>query len=390
MVNVVIVGGGYGGLKAIARLANRGMHITLIDKNGYHYLQTEAYDFIANKCNISDMTVDIKSYCKGYDDTINFVHDSVVSIDEKQKLVQTQNGSYAYDYLIISSGAQTNFPHFIEGIKEHSNGVKTLIRALEFKQRFENTIYNYIKNQQTNRCKSINIVVGGAGLSGVEIAAEMNYILKQYLKVIGMRCEVFTITLIDAADTILPGMDTKVIDFTKQRLETLGVKIRTHSFISKVDENALTLKDGTTIPFDFMIFTGGIKALSIDAQKFPTNRFGQYIVDDYYRVDEHIFAIGDVAEVIDKQEVIAPTAQSAEQAGIFCANNIIRLAKGKAMKRRLPKIYGYFIALGGKYAVGTLFGRVVIKGYSAYLLKRFITLFYKKLLQRKVKKGYRS
>ncbi|MGM0622942.1 MAG: NAD(P)/FAD-dependent oxidoreductase [Campylobacterota bacterium] len=392
MTKVVIIGGGYGGLKAVGKLANRGLDITLIDQNNYHYLQTEAYDFIANKCNISDMTVDIASFCKGYDATINFVLDSVIYINKTANSVTCENGSYEYDYLIIASGAKTNFPHFIDGLLEYSNGVKTLVRALEFKQRFENTIYNYIKNRQSCSMQSFNIVVGGAGLSGVEIAAEMNYILKQYLKVIGMKCEGFTITLIDAAPSILPGMDKKVIEFTQKRLQELGVKLLVNSFISKVEPNSLSLQSGEDIPFDFMIFTGGIEAMNLGAQEGEVNRFGQYVVDDYYRIkgSDNIFAIGDVAQIKDGDTIIAPTAQSAEQGGIFCAGNILRRIKGQKMQKRLPKIYGYFIALGGKYAVGTLFGRVVIKGYSAYLLKRFITVFYKKLLKRKVEKGYEA
>jgi NADH dehydrogenase len=393
MAKIVIIGGGYGGLKAIARLANKGLDVTLIDKNGYHYLQTEAYDFIANKCNISDMTVDIASYCRGYDKNINFLLDEVVAIDKIENFVTTKSGeNLAFDYLIIASGAKTNFPRFIEGIEQNSNGVKTLIRALEFKQHFESTLYSYIKNQNECKIQSINIVVGGAGLSGVEIAAEMNYILKAYLKVIGMKCEGFSITLIDAAATILPEMDAKVIAFTQKRLENLGVVIKTNSFIQKVDKNSLTLQSSEVVPFDFMIFTGGIKAQNIGANEDETNRFGQYIVDDFYAIKgcKNIFAIGDVAQVMNEGVAVAPTAQSAEQAGIFCASNILRSIQGRPLKKRLPKIYGYFIALGGKYAVGTLFGRVVIKGYGAYLLKRFITLFYKKLLKMKVEKGYKE
>ncbi len=391
MAKVVVIGGGYAGLKAIQFLADRGLDITLIDKNNYHYLQTEAYDFIANKCNISDMTVDIASFAKGVDPSIEFVLDEVVAVEKNDNTVITQSGSYDYDYLIIATGARTNFPAFIKGIREFSNGVKTLPRALEFKQRFENTIYQYITNQHQCHIKSFNIVVGGAGLSGVEIAAEMSYILKEYLKVIGMRCEGFTITLIDAASTILPGMDPKIIDYTQKRLRELDVQIKTDSFIAEVEENRLLLKDGARLDFDFMIFTGGIKAESIPGSG-DMNAAGQYLVDQYYRLESsgNVFAVGDVADIKDGKESVPPTAQAAEQAGIFCAQNILRLVQGSPMKARVPKIYGYFIALGGKFAVGTLFGRVVIKGYSAYLLKRIITLFYKKILQWKVNKGYKT
>ncbi|MGM0533110.1 MAG: NAD(P)/FAD-dependent oxidoreductase [Campylobacterota bacterium] len=384
---VVIVGGGYGGLKAVARLADKEVDIVLIDQNGYHYLQTEAYDFIGNNCSIADMSIDLQAYCKGVGDNVAFVFDQVVGYEHETNRVVTKNDSFGYDYLIIATGAQTNFPGFIPGLKENSNGVKTLIRALEFKQRFEKTVYEYITKEDCS-VKEFNIVVGGAGLSGVEIAAQMAYILRQYLSLIGMGCERFSITLIDAAPSILPEMDTRVIEDTGRRLKKLGIEVKTDSFIQSVDQNSLQLKSGETIEFDFMIFTGGIRAMSFEDGK-EKNRFGQYEVDEYFRIggSRNVFAIGDVAHIRDENGDVSPTAQSAEQAGLFCAGNILRSIRGRKMKKRVPRIYGYFIALGGKYAVGTLFGRVVIKGYSAHLLKRFITRFYMGILQRSVKRG---
>ena len=171
---IVVIGGGYAGIQAIKKLANRkNIEITLIDKNGYHYLQTEVYDFIANKSNLSDITIDLVSLLHGIDKKIAFFNAVVEKIDSKNNKILTNKGEVDYDYLIISTGAQTNLPKSINGIEQYSHGVKSLNHAIEFKQKFENLLYYHIKN---NDCKELNIVVGGGGLSGIEIATEMAYI----------------------------------------------------------------------------------------------------------------------------------------------------------------------------------------------------------------------
>ena len=386
MKRVIIVGASYAGLHAVKTFNNKhSFEVFIFDKKNFHYLQTEAYDFIANKSNISDITVDIRSYINKLSSNIKFVKQKVLEFDSTSKTVKTTHSSYSYDYLIIATGARTNFPSFIKGLREHSNGVKTLFRALGFKQKFESTIYDYILHNAFEYKRDYNIIIGGAGLSGVEIAAEMAYIIQNNFKRLGINCLGFNILLVDAADSILPGMNKQIIYATVKRLRNLGVHIKTKSFIQEVFENKLILQSGETLNFDFMIFTGGIKAEAIQGTKeYKLNRFNQYIIDDYYRISDEkdIYAIGDVCEIKDKDgSIIPPTAQSAEQSCVIVAQNIIRAEKNQVQIIKKPKMRGMFIAFGGKYAVGMLYDKIVFKGYGAYLIKKIITNFYKMFLK---------
>ncbi|QOG13127.1 NAD(P)/FAD-dependent oxidoreductase [Arcobacter sp. FWKO B] len=382
---VIIIGASYGGLHAAKEFNKKDdFEVLVFDKKNFHYLQTEAYDFIANKSNISDITIDIGTYINKLSSNIKFVKEKVLEFDASQQKIKTASNEYFYDYLIIATGARTNFPSFIKGLRENSNGVKTLFRALGFKQKFESTIYEYITDNAFSHQRDYNIIIGGAGLSGVEIAAEMAYIIQTDFKRLGIRCLGFNITLVDAAETILPGMDRRIIYATIKRLKALGVHIKTKSFIKEVYPNELILNDGEKLPFDFMIFTGGIKAEPIASQKeYKLNKFNQYIVDDLYNIEneKNIFAIGDVAYITADDTIIPPTAQSAEQSGTIVAKNIIKMAHNQEPIKKAPIIRGMFIALGGKYAVGTIYDKIVFKGYFAYLIKKFITNFYKVFLK---------
>ena len=136
MKKVLVIGGGYGGLRAIESLAKyKDLEITLIDKNPYHYLQTEAYGYIAGRFDVHDIAIDLENWCHGFKDRVDFVHGNASAINFEEKRVSVNDITLSYDYLIIATGAKTNFFSFIEGLRENSYGVKNLQRAYNFRIR---------------------------------------------------------------------------------------------------------------------------------------------------------------------------------------------------------------------------------------------------------------
>jgi len=178
---VVVIGGGYGGLRAIEHLALQAdMDVTLIDKHPYHYLQTEAYGYIAGRFDLHDVVIDLQDWCSGFKKKVTFIYDHATDIDFASQKVKLCSSEVAYDYLIIATGARTNFFSFIEGLREHSFGVKSLHRAHNFRAEFEKIIYKKLQNEDD--AQEINLAIGGAGLSGVEVAAEMANVVAVYKK----------------------------------------------------------------------------------------------------------------------------------------------------------------------------------------------------------------
>ncbi len=398
MKKVIIVGGGYGGITAFKHLAGeKDLEITVIDQNPYHFLQPEVYNFIANKSNISDITVDLFSLSVGLGSNSFFVKDKVVDIDFSKNSVYTEHGKYHYDYLILAVGSRTFFPP-IEGLRENSSGVKTLTRSLKFKHQFEEKLLKNIKEEgicPLDHSGKFHIVVGGGGLSGVEIAAEMAFYAKQFFKRAGYICDTVEITLVEAFNQILNGMDDFLVETAVKRLEDLGVKIITNQKIVKVEKDKVFLEKHGKINMDFLIWTGGIIGSSlIPKLNLPHNRKNQIIVDEFYRVKDmdNVFAVGDCAEIKDLEEgnVLPPTAQVAVQAGKIVSKHIKNLTAKRRIEPKSVKLKGIVAALGGNYGAGVIMDSIKVKGVPAYLLKEMTFLNHKYPLKRTVLKGFKE
>jgi len=394
MTQVLIVGGGYGGLRAIEILSKyEDMQVTLVDKNPYHYLQTEAYGYIAGKFDVQNLAIDLHTWCLGFE-RVEFVEQEIETLDIQNKEVVLNNKSMKFDYIVIATGAKTNFFSFIEGLRENSYGVKKLFRAFDFRKKFEEIIYNKLQNEITHDGDCLNIAIGGAGLSGVEVAAEMAYVIQSYAKTIGSQTEDIKIYLIDASQTILAGTSEYIISNTQKRLEELGVQILTNTFISKVHESEIIFKDGSTLEYNFMIFTGGIKASTLNETiECEKNRINQFIPDATLNIGnaQDIFAIGDCVELKDKDEnILPPTAQTAERSAEYVAKVIRNRIDGVEPEKFNATVMGIFVALGGNYAVGELFKSIKVKGYVAYLFKKAITYAYYIGLKLRVNTGFKN
>ncbi|MBN2782489.1 MAG: FAD-dependent oxidoreductase, partial [Campylobacterales bacterium] len=147
MKKIAVIGAGYGGLRAVEHLCkNVDFDIYLFDKERYHYLQTEAYGYIAGRFDLGDVALDLKNWCYGFDNSINFIQEEVVLISSEQNMIKTDKGSYHFDYLIIATGAHTNFFSFISGLREYSYGVKNLQKSYKFRRDFEEILYQKLSS----------------------------------------------------------------------------------------------------------------------------------------------------------------------------------------------------------------------------------------------------
>jgi NADH:ubiquinone reductase (H+-translocating) len=393
-IHVVVIGGGYGGIRAIERLTtNSDIRITLIDKNPYHYMQPEVYDFIANKVDMSDIIIDLPSLCKSFG-LVEFICDEATGIDPTTSTVSLSTQSIRFDYLIIANGSRTHFPDAIKGLREHTHGVKSIPAALNFKQQFERALLNRIETQtRTCHVQPFNIIIGGAGLSGVEIAAEIAAYEKRFYKNGNFGCRGIDVYLIDAAKSILFGMDPFLVNTAYKRLFQLGVHVLNGNRISEVRANEILLDNGKSLHFEFMIFTGGISASSLTQYLgFEINARGHLIVDENLNIPTHenIYAIGDVTQALNEEgQYIPPTVQLAQQGAEHVALNILRTLKKKSKKPFCFNSKGVMIALGGEFGAGILPGGIKIKGYCAYLIKKAIFHLYTTPLRRRSAFGKR-
>lgn len=389
---VIIVGGGYAGVQALKTLAPSGeCDVVLIDQHPYHYLQTEAYELIANECSMTRVMIDLIALCLSYGDHVTYIKDTIREVDYEAKHIIGNISGHAYDYLLLCTGSRTAYNGATEGLRQYSHGVKTLQSALSFKQQFEQRLYSRLESEGGWCSEPFNIVIGGGGLSGVEIAAEMAHYIRVFHQDNTLTCDNIHIFLIIPHETVLEGMEEYLVKQATKRLKQLDVKIINHSRITSVEEHALILNGSESICFDFMIFTGGIVASTLTAgMKVEKNKKSQLIVDEYMRVVQYegVFAAGDIAELHDPQgKLVPPTAQGAEVSGASAACNILALIQGKPMIRSNIRLKGMMIALGGNYATISLLGWIRVSGVLGYGIKAIIMRGYHYLLHRQCAKG---
>jgi len=380
MKKVIIIGASYAGLYAVKKFSKyKDIEVILFDKNDYHYMQVESYGFVSTTYDISDVTIDINKYINSLNKNIKFKKEKVEFFDSDLKEITTATDTkYSYDYLIIATGSLTNFPIQVPNIKKYSVGIKTIQSASKVLETFNSLINK--KAYKNNSAKNFNIVIGGAGLSGVEVAAQMAALIKDKFPKIQNNSFAINIIIVDGMKTVLPNMDDRLVDACKNRLEELNIKTYLGSFIKDVDENKIYLANETIIDYDYFIFTGGIKAVNIKSSKdYEINKLNQYIVNGNLQLkgERDIFVIGDAAEVISNNKYIAPTAQLAIQSGKYVSTYIRNELLYKYTEEFTVKSNGVLISLGGNYAIGLVYNKYFVEGFFAYLIKKFVAYSHK-------------
>lgn len=379
---IIIIGGGYAGIRALEKLSkDKSNEIILFDERPYHYMQTEVYGFIANENDFSKITVDLSTLTAGFDAHVSFYKQKVTAIDFDAKKVITQEQSYEYDYVIVAVGSRTKFFDSIVGLKKYAHGIKALYRALYFKQKFELSLLNKIEEEGTH-CNALNIIIAGAGLSGVEIAAQMASFSREFYKENNFLCKKLNIVLIDAYERILPGIDDFLAEASIERLKELEVIIKDGCKVIEVTQESVHLSTGEILPVDFMIFTGGIEPKELVYNlDVPKDKRGHIAINEYMQIEGHesAYALGDCAGLYTEGVLVAPTADVAEQMAELCAKNIINSTHNRALMKQKIASRGILIALGRRYAVGKLFG-FYVNGYLGYLMKKMVERVYSKRL----------
>ena len=386
---IIVIGAGYAGLRVVEKLSrNPQNEITLFDKNPYHFMQTDVYDLIANEEDFAQVTVDLFTFCCGFDNNVTFVKQEVCNVDFRNKKVITSVQRYGYDYLVVAVGSRTKFMADVAGLRTHAYGIKALHRAMYFKQKFEMSLFKKVQESGAS-CTPINIVVAGGGLSGVEIAAQMASFSREFYRKNNFICRKLNIVLVNAGEHVLQGVDKELVDKTDKRLKKLEIVIKNQRKVVEITQESVKLSCGEVLPMDFMIFTGGIEPNGlVNNLLLDKNEKGYITTNSYLQTInyENVFAVGDCTTIYYKDKIVAPTADTAEQMAEVCAANINNIIEKKALLEHKIKSRGILIALGRDYAVAKIFG-FTISGYLAYGMKKIVEKIYAKRLDIRSRRG---
>ena len=380
MLNVVVIGGGFGGLKFLQRARSSKIQFTLIDKQNHHLFQPLLYQVATAVLSPANIAFPIRRMFKNYKN-VKVILDEAVDINRDEKTVTISNGdNIKYDQLIVSTGSKHSY-FGNEDWSKYSNGLKGINDALQIRERLLRA-FEKAENEKNidKRAKYLNFVVVGGGPTGVEMAGSIAEIAFNNMKeeFRNFKSSDANVYLIEATEKILPMYSDRLSGKAKKYLEDFGVEVRTNEKVVKI-ENDLVTTDKEDIHTDNVVWAAGNEASPIiEKLNTKTDNEGRAIVapDCSLKDDGNVFVIGDAANYKDKKNNTLPgIAPVAIQQGKYLA----KVIKSKTIKKdRKPFKYndkGMMATVGRYKAIGKI-GNIEVSGFLAWLFWSAIHILY--------------
>lgn len=299
-MKVIILGGGFGGLKLADRLeGKKGFEVLLIDRYNYHQFQPLFYQVATAGLDASNISFPLrKAFHNSRNVRIRIAE--VVEIVPDKKLVVTSTGDYPFDILVIATGAETNF-FGNEQIAAHAWPMKSTVEALRLRHHLIQNFENALEEKDPEKLKELmTIVIVGGGPTGVELAGAISEMKKWVLPkdYPELDFSLMKIYLVEGLGKVLAVMSEQSSAKSLVYLENMGVTVLTNAFVQDYDGQALTLKDGKQIHTATVIWAAGIKG-NVPSGILPQSivKGNRIMTDEFNAVVgmEKIYAIGDIA-----------------------------------------------------------------------------------------------
>lgn len=344
MRKVLIVGGGFGGTKALSKLWRGPFEVTLVDpKEGFDFLPALP-DVLSRKYGGFHLRVRYDELARRYG--ASFVRDRITRIDPETREAHGTGGTYSFDDVIVATGARTNF-YGNSDAESKALRLRSLDQAEETLAAVESDDFKRI------------FVVGG-GYTGVEAAT--------HLKVSGARRNrPAVVEILELTGSILPGQESWVQDYARKQLQSIGVDIRLETTVEKAGDRVV-LSDGTSYTDAIVLWNAGVTVEApFDDTAVEKTKSGRVKVDEYLRAADHCYVVGDAASFDVEGTPLPMASYLADQQGARAARNIRRARKKKGIRRYRPRYFGLVIPLATGRGCGRLFG-LPIRGRAALLI----------------------
>ncbi len=371
---VVIVGGGFSGLKVASMLRKSDFQVILIDKNNYHQFPPLIYQVASAGMEPSSISFPFRKIFSN-NSGVYYRMAELRGIFPDKKIIQTSIGKIEYDYLILSAGATTNF-YGNKNIEAEAMPMKTASEAMGL----QNAILANLERAITCATKQelqelLNVVIVGGGATGVEVAgviAEMKHTVlpHDYPDIDPSQMNIY---LIEAGNRLLSGMSPESSAAVEKFLRRMGVNLLLNKMVTDYKDHKVMLADGSSIATRTFIWVSGIAGTEVG--NMPSDHLGRgrrVKVDAFNQVEgmDGVFCIGDQCIMSGDEDYPnghPQVAQVAIQQGKNLAKNLIRLKKGKEMKPFHYKNIGSMATVGRNKAVCEFAG-LKLNGFIAWVM----------------------
>ncbi|KQL54968.1 pyridine nucleotide-disulfide oxidoreductase [Heyndrickxia shackletonii] len=377
---IVILGAGYGGLLTalnIRKYLNKDQaQVTVINQYPTHQIITELHRLAAGSATQEAVALPLDKLFKGKDIDLKIAKVESFNVDNKK--VKLSNGELlTYDALVVGLGSTTAY-FGIPGLEENSMVLKSAADANKIKSHIEGRLQEYAK---TKNEADATILIGGGGLTGVELVGEIADKLPTLTSKYGIDPKEIKLLLVEAGPKILPVLPENLIERATKSLEDRGVQFLTGLPVTNVEGNTIELKDGQKIVSNTFVWTGGVQGNPLVGESGLEVNRGRATVNEYLQSTSHndVFVVGDSAVVFpaNGDRPYPPTAQIAWQMGEQTGYNLYAYLENKAMKTFTQVNSGTLASLGRKDAVATIgANNIPLKGMPASLMKEASNIRY--------------
>jgi len=368
---IVIVGGGFGGVRAALDLSKgspKDAKIVLIsDKRHFEYLPA-LYKVAVGQSPL-EVCIPLDEIFKNKN--VEVILDKISAADLSKKALKGESGSsYNFDTLILALGSETAYFN-IEGLKELAFSLKSINEGLKLKKHIHGLFQSHLMATKEEAVSNLHVLIVGGGATGVELAGELCSYMIKIARAHKIDPSFITVDLIEAASRVMPMMPEDVSRNILKELRRCGVNVFLNRVVMKEDIEQVFLKD-MTLKSKTVIWTAGAKTNNMYSQigGLELDKKGRVIVDEYLQPKgmKDIFVIGDAAAT-----PYAGLAQTAIYDGSYVAGNILKNLSGRKMEAYSPHKVSYVIPVSPNWAA-TMIGPFRLYGIFSVWLRRLIDL----------------
>lgn len=360
-MHVVVVGGGFGGVKAALELSKRHIgKITLISNQPYFLHHATLYATATGKS--TEESVIPLHVIFQHHPNVEIVEDVITAFDPTRKLISSKKKDYHYDQLVLSLGSTTDF-FGISGLEKHSFGIKTLEEVREFQEHIHDSVVREKLDKE--------YFVIGAGPTGVEVAGALNEHLSILKSLYRLKGAAPKVTLVEVADRILPHMSRSASRKVSAELKKQGVKIILNEKVTSLKNDSITI-GGKVYPTKTAIWTSGAANNPFykeNSEHFSLNAIGKVEVNPYLEALRDVYVIGDNNSVKYSGMAIPALRQATH-----VAKNLARVATKRTRKRYQPRRVPIGIPVNSKWGYVEWFG-LYVSGRTGSVVRRWMEFY---------------
>ncbi len=369
--HIVIIGAGFGGLRAAQKLAGKPVRVTVIDRRNYHLFQPLLYQVATAGLSPDEIAYPVRAIFQKQKN-FDFLLAEVTGVNFDTRQVLTNRGPVTYDYLIIAAGAAVNF-FGNASLAENALVLKDVPDAVTLRNHvlhmFELAAH---ENDLEKRRALLTFVVAGGGPTGVESAGAFSELIRLVLRrdYPSLNLDDVRVLLLEAADSLLAGFPSKLQQHAARALTAKHVEVRLAAKVSGYDGQVVTLADGTTLLSHTLLWSTGVKAAELfDNLGVEQARQGRVRVLPTLQLPTHpeVYIAGDAAYIEENGQPLPMMGTVAFQQGIAAAENILRQINGQTLKPFRYADPGSLATIGRNAAVARI-GNMEFTGFPAWVV----------------------